>query len=131
VLASVSDGAALFGSDRPEAVADRLRELGAAEAVVTAGHHGAWLAAGDGRLHVPAASATAPIDTTGAGDAFAGAYLGWRIAGHAPDDAARAASRVAAGMVMFVGAVARPGSDASLAIDHVVRSLAATPRVGG
>jgi 2-dehydro-3-deoxygluconokinase len=131
VLASVPDGAALFGPDRPEALIDRLRELGAPEAVVTAGHQGAWVAMGDGRLHVPAASATTPIDTTGAGDAFAGAYLGWRTAGHAPDEASRAASRVAAEMVMFVGAVARPGSDASLAIDRVVRSLAATPRAGG
>ncbi|WP_369175107.1 carbohydrate kinase family protein [Streptomyces sp. R28] len=54
------------------------------------------------RAHVPAASAT-PRDTTGAGDAFTGAFLAALLAGAGPEDAAREGCRAGALAVNRVG----------------------------
>jgi 2-dehydro-3-deoxygluconokinase len=47
-----------------------------------------------------------PVDTTGAGDSFNGAYLAARLAGTKPTEAARKAHRVAAAVVQVRGALA-------------------------
>ena len=47
-----------------------------------------------------------PVDTTGAGDFFNGAYLAARLASVAPADAARKAHAVAAAVVQVRGALA-------------------------
>ena len=47
-----------------------------------------------------------PVDTTGAGDSFNGAYLAARLAGVAPAEAARKAHAVAAAVVQVRGALA-------------------------
>ncbi len=52
--------------------ADKLRQKGAQNAIITLGAQGAFLATPDQTLHIPAFETT-PIDTTGAGDAFNGA----------------------------------------------------------
>ena len=46
-----------------------------------------------------------PLDTTGAGDAFNGVYLGARLMGTTPRDAARLASELCARVVMCRGAI--------------------------
>ncbi|CAL9613120.1 PfkB family carbohydrate kinase [Streptomyces sp. enrichment culture] len=70
----------------PEAVMRRIAERGRAEVVVaTAGADGAHLLA-DGELtHVPAVPPPAPVvDSNGAGDAFAAAFLHGRLTGEPP-----------------------------------------------
>jgi sugar/nucleoside kinase (ribokinase family) len=70
----------------PEAVMRRIAERGRAEVVVaTAGADGAHLLA-DGELtHVPAVAPPAPVvDSNGAGDAFAAAFLYGRLSGEPP-----------------------------------------------
>ena len=55
---------------------------------------------------MPAVHVPSPVDTTGAGDSFNGAYLAARLAGIAPAEAARKAHHVAAAVVQVRGALA-------------------------
>jgi sugar/nucleoside kinase (ribokinase family) len=55
-------------------------------------------------FHVPAFQVNA-VDTTGAGDCFAGAWLGATCRGMAPREAARVANAVGALVVQTLGAV--------------------------
>ncbi|MEU6386774.1 PfkB family carbohydrate kinase [Streptomyces bauhiniae] len=75
----------------PERTMRRLAERGRARVVVaTAGAEGAHLLA-DGELtHVPPVTPPAPVvDSNGAGDAFAAAFLYGRLAGETPERCAR------------------------------------------
>jgi 2-dehydro-3-deoxygluconokinase len=128
VFASLDDCRALFGASDPEAAIDAFAELGVAEAIVTAGEDGVIVSAGGERLHVPAVPAAEWVDPTGAGDAFAGAYLAWRNAGRPPEAAARAAVRVASQTVTFVGALPRAGSAEWAAMDDLLSRLSREPR---
>lgn len=72
--------------------------------VCTQGSRGALVAAsGAVTARVPAEPATA-VDTTGAGDAFTGAFLSARLAGHDPAAAARHGCRAGARAVTAIGA---------------------------
>ncbi|GAA2203794.1 adenosine kinase [Streptomyces bangladeshensis] len=75
----------------PERTMRRIAERGRAETVVaTAGAEGAYLLA-DGELtRIPAADPPAPVvDSNGAGDAFAAAFLYGRLSGEPPERCAR------------------------------------------
>jgi sugar/nucleoside kinase (ribokinase family) len=76
-----------------------LRALGVPEVVVTLGSKGSlvWF---EGRLERVAAQPVAgPIDPTGAGDAFAVAYVASRAGGHAPVASARRAGALVTGLL--------------------------------
>jgi sugar/nucleoside kinase (ribokinase family) len=76
-----------------------LRSLGVPEVVVTLGSRGSLVLA-DGRLErVAPVAVERKVDPTGAGDAFAAAYLVFRAREHRPASAARRASAVVAGML--------------------------------
>jgi 2-dehydro-3-deoxygluconokinase len=83
---------ALWGLDSPQAVAEHFRDRGVGIVAVKCGTRGAFVAADgiEGVAHVPAFTPDAPIvDTTGAGDAFNGAFLHGLCAGMSAADAAR------------------------------------------
>lgn len=71
--------------------------LGVPEVIVTAGSNGARVLTRDGEARVPARYVAA--DPTGAGDAFAVAYLGSRAEGHNPVSAARRATALVAALL--------------------------------
>lgn len=73
------------------------------EVFVTRGSLGAWLHA-DGRRHSVAAHAVVARDTTGAGDASAGAYLGSRLGGGSIVAALQAAMDAGARAIRELGA---------------------------
>jgi sugar/nucleoside kinase (ribokinase family) len=78
---------------------EALRSLGVPEVVVTLGSQGSLVLA-EGRLErVAARPVDGEVDPTGAGDAFAAAYLVSRASGHAPAAAARRATAVVAGLL--------------------------------
>jgi sugar/nucleoside kinase (ribokinase family) len=78
---------------------DALRSFGVPEVVVTFGSKGSLVLA-NGRLErVAAQPAGDEVDPTGAGDAFAAAYLASRSTGHAPVGAARRATALVAGLL--------------------------------
>jgi len=76
-----------------------LRALGVAEVVVTFGSRGSLVFA-DGRLErVAAQPVSGPVDPTGAGDAFAVAYMAARAGGHAPVPSAKRAGALVTGLL--------------------------------
>lgn len=97
-----------YDGDRlPESTAAALLELGPRSAVITLGAEGAALASPDGTAVYPARRTT-PVDTTGAGDAFAGALAARLAQGYDLPDAVPYA--VKAGTV----AVTKPGAQGAL-----------------
>ncbi|MFI1761148.1 PfkB family carbohydrate kinase [Streptomyces sp. NPDC020800] len=75
----------------PERTMRRIAERGRARTVVaTAGAEGAYLLADGETTRIPAAAPPAPVvDSNGAGDAFAAAFLYGRLAGEPPQRCAR------------------------------------------
>lgn len=69
-----------------------LRSLGVPEVVVTFGSRGALVLAHGRMERVPARTIPGHVDPTGAGDAFAAAYVAARAGGHSPWGAAERAS---------------------------------------
>ena len=117
VFASLEDEIAMHRCPSDSDAATRFTELGAREVVVKSGADGALLVA-DGRTeHVHAARVEQVVDTTAAGDAFAGGYLAARVARQSPAEAGRVAARVAAAVVSHAGAI----------IPRTVRLLSARP----
>lgn len=113
-LPSFSDEAALFGDVSPMASASRFATLGVEEIVVKDGP-GAALAVTSGSAEwIEPQPVAQPLDTTGAGDAFNGAYLAGRLQGLAPARAARLAHRVAAIAIRTHGALVPRDMDISL-----------------
>lgn len=91
----------------PREMAQRLLEAGFASVVLTLGSAGALVADGDGFTEIPTPPRiTPPVDTTGAGDAFAGAFCARLLEGDSLADAARFAARV--GAYAATGAGAQP-----------------------
>ena len=73
----------------------RLRATGPPVVVVTEGERGSWCASPEGEFHVPAYTVE-PVDTTGAGDVFHGAFLLGRARGWDLERCLRVASATAA-----------------------------------
>ncbi|MEN6339195.1 MAG: carbohydrate kinase family protein [Clostridiaceae bacterium] len=107
VLLSEPELETLTGKTEAQLGADALFASGAKAIVVTQGSRGASLFQPHGVVSVPAAKATV-VDTTGAGDAFAGAYLFSELRGDVPKERLVFASRCAAFACSRVGARTSP-----------------------
>jgi sugar/nucleoside kinase (ribokinase family) len=94
----------LTGIDDVSRAAEALREAGAGAIVVKLGSRGCAVFSSEGDLRVPAFE-TEVLDTTGAGDCFAGGYLAATQRGCPPEEAARAGNAAGALSVRRVGAV--------------------------
>ncbi len=101
-LPTLEDEAALSGQDSADAVAAHWQGLGCAETVVKLGAQGCRLP--DGSVIAPEA-VLAPVDTSGAGDAFNAGYLAARLDGADPARAARAGHTLAGWTIMRPGAI--------------------------
>ena len=99
----------LTGSGDPREAARILQEHGARDVVVKLGPQGCLVAAGGEHLTV-AARAVQAVDTTGAGDCFAGGYLAALQRRFSNQDAARFANAVGAMCVRCLGAVTGIGN---------------------
>jgi ribokinase len=114
LLPNASEATALTGEPDPERAALRLAES-VPEVVVKLGELGALWTDGRETRHVDAPSVATPIDTTGAGDAFAAGLLAARLDGASPEEALAAGCRLAAEAVGTPGA--RPASTRALPPD--------------
>ncbi len=94
----------LSGAADYTAAAAKLKKLGAESVIVKRGGQGCAVFSGGAMLHVPAYEVEA-VDTTGAGDCFAGAYLAALARGEPAACAARVANAAGALVVQKLGAV--------------------------
>jgi len=104
-LPSFDDLAVLTGLDAPEAMVEHCLGLGARVVALKHGGHGAWLAEGERRIRI-APHPCRPVDATGAGDAFGGAFVARLVAGDDLEAAGRYAAAAAALSTEGYGAVA-------------------------
>ena len=106
-LPTFSDEALLFGDPDPGATVRRLRSSGVSEVVVKLSAEGCLVSVDDSPpTRVPGLHIASVIDTTGAGDAFNGAYLAARLGGQDPAAAAERGNLWGAHVVQFRGAIA-------------------------
>ena len=105
-LPTFPDEEMLYGDASPEATAKRLEQAGVAEIVVKNGDQPALISHYEKLETVPATQVSDPLDTTGAGDSFNGAYLSARLLGIPPVEAAKRAHKVAGAVVRVRGALA-------------------------
>ena len=100
-LLVVNEGEAerLGGAGEPEAVVKALRRAGAGAVALTLGARGSLFADPTRLIHTPAL-ATSVVDTTGAGDAFAGVLVGALYHRRLPPPAALAAATAAAALTV-------------------------------
>ena len=110
-LPTFDDEARLFGDLSPKATLRRIGVLGPSEIVVKNGADPCLLSAEGTELTIPAAWPERVVDTTGAGDSFAGTYLAARLTGEPPEQAARMAHKVAAEVIGVHGALAKIDRD--------------------
>ena len=73
-LPGLDDARLLVGIEDPDAIADRYLSFGARVVALKLGSQGCLVATGDQRLRVPP-HRVVPVDATGAGDTFDGAFL--------------------------------------------------------
>jgi sugar/nucleoside kinase (ribokinase family) len=79
---------------------DALADLGVPEVVLTLGPRGSVVIVNGRAEEIPARPVEDVGDPTGAGDAFASAYLSARSGGHAPASAARRATALVAALLL-------------------------------
>ncbi len=101
-LPTWEDEKKLFGDDNVEACADRWHASGAQDVIIKAGSQGAY-SVKTGWVAPP--RVLKPIDTTGAGDSFNGAYLAARLSGASIKQAIMNGHELAAKVIMTNGAI--------------------------
>ena len=103
LLPNLEEAVVLTGAREPEAAAWALARDGR-EVVITLGAGGALWSDGEQALRAAAAEAPAPVDSTGAGDAFTAGWLAARLDGAEPAQALAAANALAASTLREAGA---------------------------
>jgi ribokinase len=86
----------ITGEEKPEDMARVLSSVGRACSVVTAGDQGCWYAERDGTVNHFPAFQVQPVDTTGCGDVFHGAYAACLAKGLSVENIIKIASASAA-----------------------------------
>lgn len=106
VLPGLDEHQTLWGHQSAEQVIEFCRALGAKEVVVKAGTAGvvAWCEE-QGDCHRPFVAAPKQVDTTAAGDSFAGVYIASRLTGIKVSDAIDNAANIAREVVQHPGAI--------------------------
>lgn len=104
VFTSIDDQETLSGATRPDRIVSAIRSRGPGLVACTRGGDGVFLSTPEGEVEIPAAPAD-PVDSTGAGDCFAGAFLARWLETGDPLLAARAATIAAAATVSAMGAI--------------------------
>lgn len=105
VLPSFDDETKIFGDADIEATATRYLDAGAGLAIVKNGGGDMLIAAENDCTRLEALVRVDPVDTTGAGDSFNGAFLSAIAEGTALPDAAKKAHALASRVVMHRGAL--------------------------
>jgi 2-dehydro-3-deoxygluconokinase len=105
VFPSDDEAEQLTGLTEPDAILDHYLAYGARIVALKRGAQGVRIATPASRIDIPPA-ASSPVDSTGAGDSFAGAFLAYYLETGDVRRAGHLAARVAAGTVSGFGAIA-------------------------
>lgn len=103
---NLEEAALLTGESDPDAVADALLGCGVGHVALKLGGRGCLLASRSERHRVPAVPGVRCVDTTGAGDTFAAAFIAALLEGRSFLDCGRCANAAASLCVERVGATA-------------------------
>ncbi len=105
-LPGLDDHSALFSHQSSEEIHSYLDQLGVAEKVIKCGEQGMYgsLKSGE-QCHIPFVPVDMQVDSTAAGDSFAGTYLAKRLTGETVEDAIKYAAAVAGYVVQHRGAI--------------------------
>ena len=98
------EAALLTGADSPEAAVDALIGAGVGHVALKLGGRGCLLSEGDARHYLPAVTGVHCVDTTGAGDTFAAAFMAALMEGRSFVECGRFANAAASLCVESVGA---------------------------
>lgn len=104
-LPSLGDEQELYGDANVEACAKRLHGAGVSEVAIKMNEAGCFVSVGSESVQIRPDGFLQAKDTSGAGDAFNGAYLAARLNDYQAVDAAEIANRVAAEVIMHKGAI--------------------------
>jgi len=108
MFANENEARALYQTDDLDVALTEMAKH-ACTSVITRSEKGAIVLAGGTRIEVPAAKVTKPIDTTGAGDLFAGGFMAAMVQGQDLATSARTGCIAAAEVISHYGA--RPEAD--------------------
>jgi 2-dehydro-3-deoxygluconokinase len=105
-LPGIEEHSHLFQQHSAEQISQFCTELGVQEVIVKAGEQGTYgYSAGETVTHIPFKPAPVQVDTTAAGDSFAGTYLAARAIGQDIEQAIIHACFIAGEVVQFNGAI--------------------------
>lgn len=122
-LPTFSDECELFGDSDPSNTIERCLNAGVSEIVVKCGSDPAYLQTKRLKGKIAAEVVEAPLDTTGAGDAFNGGYLAARLLAVTEDAAVRKAHAAAAVAIRVRGALVPSGQSPNLTFTESVADL--------
>ena len=105
VFSSREDAQSLYGTSEPAEAAERIRAIGPETVVVKLGGEGCYVSSGGESFMCPGYRVK-PVDTTGAEDAFDGAWVSATLEGWDLRERARFANAVGALTATGLGAVA-------------------------
>lgn len=105
-LPGVEDLTVLFGVKTAEDVLTFCRQYAITEVVVKNGPESVITSLNGEKEHHPIVPVTTVVDTTSAGDAFNGVYLGARLTDHSIADAVQLAAKAAGTVIQHPGAIA-------------------------
>ncbi|MDO6641660.1 sugar kinase [Shewanella sp. 5_MG-2023] len=105
-LPGIEEHSHLFQQDSAEQISQFCTGLGVQEVIVKAGKQGTYgYSAGEMVTHIPFKAAPVQVDSTAAGDSFAGTYLAARAVGFDIEQAIIKACFIASEVVQFKGAI--------------------------
>lgn len=105
VFPGLEDHQDMFDHQDKDAIVEYFKQFSASEIIVKCGADGVFAYGSEGESHLPFTPAPKQIDSTAAGDSFAGTYLGARSVGKSVADAVKAAADVARIVVQHPGAI--------------------------
>jgi len=100
---SAAEAALMTGTQDPTQAAEQLRAKDIGTVLLKLGSQGCLIASEDGLTQVPAYPLERVVDTTGAGDAFAGGFAAATLRGCSLEDATRVGNAAAARVITVIG----------------------------